>query len=319
MADDPNSTKAAFDKNWVSATEVGEYVTQSNSGAWILAPVDIREALLGDCSAVLELDQGGQKNIAVPPPGFWFPPDRLRWVNALNPSMRREDFPHRPWPWELRAYLLPSERHFGEQLSTLRVFLRRAKAVQWGLWPAQAVVSEESPSPDKQLNNLRVGIQASAHAQNAPEQPGAKTILPPSAPGAASTPEAGVEPESSLSATGQTVAEPGPTPPTEPVPSLSELAAQEPQLAELQPEKSQTEEREPKKQWEAKDARTWLIQRLIDDRPKGNWAKWARDTYVEMRKDFKNELPWSDWPTLRRRMSDPDIWKEVEKKSGKKN
>jgi len=38
-----------------------------------------------------------------------------------------------------------------------------------------------------------------------------------------------------------------------------------------------------------------------------------------MREDFKNELPWSDWSTLRRRMSDPDIWKEVEEKSSKKN
>ena len=150
MADDPNSTKAAFDKNWVSATEVGEYVTQRYCGAWILARDDIREALLGGCPAVLELDQGGQKNYVFPPEGFWFPPDRLRWVNALNPSMRREDFPHRPWPWELRAYLLPSERHFGEQLSTLRVFLRRAKAVQWGLLPAQVVASEELPPLDKQ-------------------------------------------------------------------------------------------------------------------------------------------------------------------------
>jgi len=152
MADDPNSTKAAFDKNWVSATEVGEYVTQRYCGAWILARDDIREALLGGCPAVLELDQGGQKNYVFPPEGFWFPPDRLRWVNALNPSMRREDFFDRPWPWELRAYLSASEHHIAEQLgtSTPRVFLRRAEAVQWGLLPAQVVASEELPPLDKQ-------------------------------------------------------------------------------------------------------------------------------------------------------------------------
>jgi hypothetical protein len=96
MADDPNNTKAAFDKNWVSATEVGEYVAQINGGAWILAPVDIREALLGGCHAMLELDLGGQKSYVFPASKeFWFPPDRLCWVNALDPSMRREDFPDR--------------------------------------------------------------------------------------------------------------------------------------------------------------------------------------------------------------------------------
>ena len=103
-AKDPNNTEAAFDENWASATEAGEYLTQNNFGAWVLAPVLIREALLGGCPAVLELDQGGQKSYALPPlptsdptSNFWFPPDRLRWVNALNPSMRREDFFDRPW------------------------------------------------------------------------------------------------------------------------------------------------------------------------------------------------------------------------------
>jgi hypothetical protein len=174
MADDLNNTKAAFDKNWVSATEVGNHVTQSNDGAWILAVVDIRDALLGGCRAALELDQGGQKSYRFPAPKFWFPGDRLRWVNGLNPSMRREDFPGRLWPWELRAYVLPSELRelfhgealplAREQVSMLRVFLHRADAVQWGLLPPQAVVSEESPSPDKQPT-------AATHAQSAPEQP----------------------------------------------------------------------------------------------------------------------------------------------------
>jgi hypothetical protein len=155
MADDPNNTKAAFDKNCVSATEVGTHVTQSNGGAWVLALLDIRDALLGGCRAALELDQGGQKSYAFPTPEFWFPRDRLRWVNGLNPSMRREAFSDRPWPWELRAYLLPSnlrELFHSEALplarepgSTLPVFLHRADAVQWGLLPPpQAPPSESS-------------------------------------------------------------------------------------------------------------------------------------------------------------------------------
>jgi hypothetical protein len=53
----------------------------------------------------------------------------------------------------------------------LPVLLCRAEAVQWGLWPAsespQATASEESPS----LNDPVVSIEASARAQNAPEQP----------------------------------------------------------------------------------------------------------------------------------------------------
>jgi hypothetical protein len=193
MADNPDNTKAAFDKNWASATEVGEYVTQSNEGAWVLAPTDIRTALLGGCPAVLELDQGGQKNYAVPPDptsdptsSFWFPPDRLRWVNALNPSMRREDFFDRPWPWELRAYLSPSEpwefrdiegRPIArEQVrSTLRVFLHRAEAIQWGLLPSpQAPPTEPSRAePVAELASV-----ASAELLGA-LNPGASSVEPP--------------------------------------------------------------------------------------------------------------------------------------------
>jgi hypothetical protein len=179
MADDPNNTKAAFDRNWVSATEVGEHLTQVNAGGWILAPLDIREAVLGGCSAVLEVDQGGQKYIC-PPAEFWSPRDRLRWVHALNPKMRREDYHHFPWQWVLRAYILPSELIEGlpldrQQASTVRVFLHRAEAALWGLLPAlespQAMAGEELPSPDTRPNASAVGVQTSAHAGSAPEQP----------------------------------------------------------------------------------------------------------------------------------------------------
>ena len=187
MADAPNNTKAAFDENWASATEAGEYVTQSNEGAWVLAPVRIRTALLGGCPALLELDQGGQKNYAFPPlptsdptSNFWFPPDRLRWVNALNPSMRREDFFDYPWPWELRAYLSPSEpwefrdidgRPLArEQVrSTLRVFLHRAEAIQWRLLPFPPPARAE-PVPPSGPATEDVGDEAGAANPSQPLQ-----------------------------------------------------------------------------------------------------------------------------------------------------
>jgi hypothetical protein len=191
MAEDPSNTKPdlyPLDRaDWVSAIELGDNITQINCGAWVLAYVDIQTALAGGCGAVLELEQNGQKSYAIPPPGFWLPPDRLRWVNGLNPAMRREDYPDRPWPWELCAYLLPSER--GGFDATARIFLRRAEAAQWGLplESPQAVASEESPSPDKQLNDPAVGVQASVHAQSAPEQSEMPPPKPPESDRAEST------------------------------------------------------------------------------------------------------------------------------------
>jgi len=168
MVDDSGSIKAAFDKNWVSATKVGEYLTQSNGGDWIRALTTIREAIIGGCPAILEWEQDGQKTHTAPSPEralkFWSAPDRLRWVNALNPSFQRINFPDRPWPWEVRAYLWQIElwelRHIEGLPATPRVFLHRAEAIKWGLLPS---------SPDKRPT-------AAARAQNAPEQPEA---LPP--------------------------------------------------------------------------------------------------------------------------------------------
>jgi hypothetical protein len=181
--------------DWISATEAGEYRTQANNGAWILAPGDIRDALLGGCDAVLILEDG----YVQPPPEFWFLADRLRWVNALNPSMRREDSPDRRWPWELRAYILSNTQellHVGKlpfalQTSALRVFieglppdrqqaialpvfLHRAQAVQWDLCSAL----ESSHAPSGQLDErftskaaapTRGTLEASSEAQAASE------------------------------------------------------------------------------------------------------------------------------------------------------
>src|SRR5215831_538817 len=60
MADTPDNTEAAFDEKWASATEVGEYLTQINDGAWDRAPDIIQEAVIGGCLAALELIRDGQ-------------------------------------------------------------------------------------------------------------------------------------------------------------------------------------------------------------------------------------------------------------------
>jgi hypothetical protein len=107
--------------------------------------------------------------------------------------------------------------------------------------------------------------------------------------------------------------------PKEPQPQAAEPPTEPQPQAEPQPEKPQAEERElspgePKKRWEPKDAKNWLVQRIINDPPgKANWAQWARNAYFKMKGDFGEDIPWSDWETLRRRMNDQDVWKEVEK------
>ena len=77
MAEDPSNTKpdpcSLDEADWVSATELGENITQINHGAWVLAHVDIREALAGGCGAALEVEQDGQKGYCDPPAGLLAP------------------------------------------------------------------------------------------------------------------------------------------------------------------------------------------------------------------------------------------------------
>jgi hypothetical protein len=103
------------------------------------------------------------------------------------------------------AYLSPSELGelrdsegrllAREQVGSARlvpVFLLRAEAVKWGLWPAsksaQVTASEASPSPDEQPNAPAVGIQAATRAQSAPEQPEAQATPEPTTSAASSAP-----------------------------------------------------------------------------------------------------------------------------------
>jgi len=383
MADDSDSTKAAFDKNWASATEAGEYLTQSNGGDWNRARTIIRDALHGGCRAALEVDQGAQKGYIFPPPGFWFTPNRLRWVNALNPSMRREDYPDHSWPWELRAYLSPSEswelrdiegrplaqaeagvqqageqarqallmdlESYGidpsagryaaldqarEQVSMLRVFLPRTNTVQWGLLSAlefpQAVASEESPSPDKQLNDPAVGIRASAHAQTAPEQ----SETPPPAPAAETAPAAPkpIEPAATEPALPSTLAVSKPAqsslevpvsaspPPQEPTPiallvkaALAAPASLPPppqQVAAETPQASQPQAPQPKEpQPQAPQPKEPVVQSSGDKKTE----KTAKDFVYA--KDF---VPWAVKRYARDTVGVPDYPEYLRKLAGNK-
>jgi hypothetical protein len=142
--------------DWAPLAEASEHKLRIHAGghivdngARVLAHDDIRAALDGGCASLLQSVKAGQEVYAPPPPGFWKPPDRLRWVNALNPEQRLEDFPDQPWPWELRAYLLPAERESPDAPPYVHVLLLRTGAIQWRLLPApestQAETSETKP------------------------------------------------------------------------------------------------------------------------------------------------------------------------------
>jgi hypothetical protein len=143
MSQLPSTTGSLDAADWISATEVAENIVRANDGAWPLALYDIRDAILGGCRAMLETVQGGQKAYEQRPLEFWEPRDRLNWVNPLRPSQRRQDFPSRPGPWELRACLQPDE---WTSLDTMPpVFLHRADALRFGLPVSEAPQTEQPP------------------------------------------------------------------------------------------------------------------------------------------------------------------------------
>src|SRR5262249_46311673 len=107
------------------------------------------------------------------------------------------------------------------------------------------------------------------------------------------------------------------TPPTEssrggPVSSLPKLSAQElpPEEAERQrsllllPDEPQLEE--PRK-WRPDEAQTWF-ENAKQSHPQGfgeSKNAYARRLYDHMKDDFGEDIPWSEWTTLRRRLDDP--------------
>jgi hypothetical protein len=102
-------------------------------------------------------------------------------------------------------------------------------------------------------------------------------------------------------------AEPKPAPPTESlhvesVPSSPKLSAQEPLL--LLPDEPQFEE--PRK-WRPDEAPAWFenAKQIHSKKPGESKNAYAQRLYDYMKEDFKEDIPWSDWTTLRRRLNDP--------------
>jgi hypothetical protein len=251
--------------DWVPFVAVAEYLAQVHGGVRVLAQVDIHDALKGGCRSLLQSVKDGRKIHTYPPPEFWHPPNRLDWVNALNLSQRLADFLDRPWPWELRVALTLSEH---ESLgASVDVFLHRADAVRWGLWQAK-------PEPTE-------------IAEAKPEPPQADPApAPPTEP-------LQVDPAPSE-------AEPAPPPPIESPPEEAEQ--QRPPL--LLPDEPQFEE--PRK-WRPEEVQTWFknIRKTHRKKPEETKSAYARRLYEHMKNDFEEDIPWTEWTTLLRRLNDP--------------
>jgi hypothetical protein len=57
--------------------------------------------------------------------------------------------------------------------------------------------------------------------------------------------------------------------------------------------------------WRREDAMKWLADQFKGDTPKsGERSAWARRKYLDMVRDFGENIPWQDWEVLRRRMND---------------
>jgi hypothetical protein len=167
--------------DWVSLAEVGEYKTRAHSGlepvdhgARILASLDVLEALRRGCRSLLQSVKDGKTRLTYFQLEFWQRPDRLTWVNALNPSQQLADFSDRSYPWKLCVCLTSSELDsLGAQGE---VFLHRVDAVARGLW-LESSKAKPSPKtgrrarsrqPDKQPARPKPPRSPRAHAESAP-------------------------------------------------------------------------------------------------------------------------------------------------------
>jgi hypothetical protein len=102
--------------------------------------------------------------------------------------------------------------------------------------------------------------------------------------------------------------EPKPAPPSpqvEPEPPPEEPEQQRPPLL-LLPDEPQFEE--PRK-WRPKEVQTWFsyIRKTYPQKPWENKSAYARRLYDHMKNNFREDIPWSDWKTLLRRLNDPTI------------
>jgi hypothetical protein len=115
------------------------------------------------------------------------------------------------------------------------------------------------------------------------------------------------------SASSETLLSP-PSPPTESTLSPSEPSAtREPPAEDVErrrllqlPEEPQLEE---SRKWQPNEAQTWLksMRKTHPQQPGENKSDYARRLYDRMTNDFDEDIPWSGWETLLRRLNDPVI------------
>jgi len=107
-------------------------------------------------------------------------------------------------------------------------------------------------------------------------------------------------------------AEPEPAPPTGPTPLSPKLSAQEPPPGEVEQQRqllllSDEPQLEGPRQWRPDEALTWFKNAKQDHPQKSGESKnaYARRLYEHMKNDFGENIPWTEWTTLRRRLNDP--------------
>jgi hypothetical protein len=199
----------------------------------------------------------------------------LRWFKEGREVCREypePDFWHRPilvWHGVLPRRLHVQLPPEEQKGDQLVTFLRLTDAVQRGLYSAS-----ESPQ---------------AKQQSEPQQP------PP-----ATQPD---EPASAVELEPSRV---------EPVPSSPKLSEPPPEEAEQQrsllflPDEPQFEG--PRK-WRPEEGQVWLenAKQIHPRKPRETKSAYARRLYEHMKNDFGEDIPWTGWETLRRRLNDPSI------------
>jgi hypothetical protein len=96
-------------------------------------------------------------------------------------------------------------------------------------------------------------------------------------------------------------AEPAPAPPTEP--PRVEPVSSSPELL-LLPDEPQFE---GLRKWQPEEVQAWFknIRKTHPKKPGETNNAYARRLYEHMQNDFEEDIPWTEWTTLRRRLNDP--------------
>jgi hypothetical protein len=89
----------------------------------------------------------------------------------------------------------------------------------------------------------------------------------------------------------------------------TEAPAAEPEV-EPSPEEAEQQrppDEPPPKKWRPDEVQTWFknVKQLHPQKPRENKSAYARRLYEHMKNDFEEDIPWTEWGTLRRRLDDP--------------